>query len=97
MSNETIDYILDNFDFEKVKKVMDVLEWKYWDSPYSTVTIAELRQLARKLLTEVYNEPALDRTILGSGGFEAERRMYPGDTKKYLHLKFVVAEWYNEY
>jgi hypothetical protein len=30
-----------------------------------------------------------------SGGFHAERRMYPGDNTKYLSLRFVVTEWSN--
>ena len=89
---EEIEDILDHFDFEKVKKVMDVLEWTYYDSADSTVSIAELRKMARRLLIDVYNASNSDHWYSSSGGFEAERWMYPGETKKYLHLKFVVAE-----
>ena len=92
---EEIEDILDNFDFEKVKKVMDALEWTYYDSADSTVSIAELRKTARRLLIDVYNAFNSDHWYLSSGGFEAERRMYPGETKKYLFLKFVAAEWNN--
>lgn len=92
---EEIEDILDSFDFEKVKKAMDALEWKYHDSPDSYITIAELRKLARRLLKDVYNAAPSDHWCTVCGGFEAERWMCPGDTKKYLYLKFVAARWSN--
>jgi len=92
---EEIEDILDNFDFEQVKKTMDALEWKYHDSPDSYITIAELRKMARRLLKDVYNAAPSDHWFTACGGFEAERWMYPGDPKKYLYLKFVVSEWSN--
>lgn len=92
---DEIEDILDNFDFEKVKKVMDALEWVYHDSPDNTVSIAELRKMARGLLKEVYNSSNSDHRFTACGGFEVERWMYPGETTKYLYLKFVVSEWNN--
>lgn len=92
---EEIEDILDNFDFEKVKKVMDALDWNYWDSVDSHITIAELRKMARRLLKEAYSASPSDQWFSACGGFEVERRMYPGDTKNYFYLKFVVAEWDN--
>lgn len=89
---EEIEDILDNFDFEKVKKVMDALDWNYWDSVDSHITIAELRKTARRLLKKAYEAPASDQWFVSSGGFEVVRLMYPGDTKNYFYLKFVVAE-----
>lgn len=95
MSNEVIDDILDNFDFERVKKAMDALEWRYYDSPDSIVSIAELRKMARYLLNSANNQKPSEHWFTGCGGFEIERWMYPGDTKKYFFLKFVVSEWSN--
>ena len=95
--HDDIEEILDSFDFEKVKKVMDALEWKYYDSPDSHVTIPELRKNARELLKTVYSAKDSDHWCAGSGGFEVERWMYPGDTKKYLYLKFIVEEQTNAY
>lgn len=95
MSNTDIEDILDHFDFEKVKKVMDALEWKYWDSEEDTVSIYDLRKMARSLLKEVYNASNSEHRFTSCGGFEAERWMYPGETKKYLFLKFVVTEQNN--
>lgn len=93
--HEEIEDILDHFDFERVKKVMDALEWTYYDSADSTVSIPELRKMARRLLIDVYNASNSDHWYLSSGGFEVARWMYPGETKKYLFLKFVAAEWNN--
>lgn len=93
MSNELVDKILDEFDFEKVKKTMDALEWVYYDSPDETVSIGELRRMARKLLDDVYDKPPSPEYAIGCGGFEAFRYMSVGDPTKYLSLKFVVTEW----
>ena len=90
-----IEDLLDEVDFEKVKKVMDCLEWTYFDSPDSEVSIGELRRMARYLLEEVYEAEDDEYLSMGCGGFRAERWMYPGDTQKYLELKFVVTEWSN--
>lgn len=90
-----IEDLLDEFDFETVKKVMDCLEWTYFDSPDSEVSIGELRRRARYLLEEVYKAEDDEHLYAGCGGFRAERWMYPGDTQKYLELEFVVAEWSN--
>ena len=94
MSNELVDKILDEFDFEKVKKAMDALEWVYHDSPDKTVSVGELRRMARRLLDEVYDKPPSPEYTIGCGGFEAFRFMSVGDPTKYLSLKFVVTEWY---
>ena len=96
MGNDDIEDILDRFDFEQVKKAMDALEWKYWDSEDKTVTIYELRKKARYLLNSVDAQKPSEYEFVSSGGFEVERRIYPGDSKKYFYLKFVVTEWNNE-
>ena len=92
MRIEQVEDLLDEFDFGKVKKVMDFLEWKYFDSANNEVSIGELRRMARYLLENVYNYEDQANYMTASGGFYAERSMYPGDTKKYLSLKFVFAE-----
>lgn len=95
MRIEQIEDLLDEFDFDKVKKVMDCLGWTYFDSPDSEVSIGELRRRARCLLEIVYNADTAPENYAASGGFLAERRLYPGDAQKYLNLKFVVTEWSN--
>ena len=92
---EDIDYILDNFDFEKVKKVMDVLEWKYWDSEGDTVSIYELRKKARHVLKSLISHVEKEVYLIGSGGFEATVMHCEDFEKPVFELKFVVAEWNN--
>lgn len=90
-----IEDLLDEFDFDKVKKVMDHLEWNYYNSADKQVSIGELRRMARDLLERVYNTDACSDYFTACGGFEATRYMYPGDPEKYITLKFVVTEWSN--
>lgn len=91
-----IEDLLDEFDFDKVKKVMDFLDWKYFDiEDGEGMSVGRLRQMARYLLELVYNEEDQEHSFTASGGFHAERWMYPGDTQKYLELKFVITEWSN--
>jgi hypothetical protein len=95
MPIKQIEDLLDEFNFEKVKKVMDFLEWVYHDSPDKQVSIAELRKQARRLLKITYNAEPSPTYYTSSGGFAVSRYMYPGDTQKYISLQFVVTEWSN--
>jgi hypothetical protein len=49
--------------------------------------------MARYLLENAYNSEDKDHYTTACGGFYVDRYMYPGDMKKYLELKFIVAEW----
>ncbi len=95
MPIKQIEDLLDEFDFDKVKKVMDFLEWKYYNSPDKEVSIGELRRTARDLLERVYNASPSPEYFTACGGFEVTRYMYTGDAEKYMTLKFVVTEWSN--
>lgn len=95
MPIKQIEDLLDEFDFDKVRKVMDCLEWTYFDSPDKQVSIGELRRQARRLLEVAYNATPSPEYTTACGGFTVDRYMYPGDTQKYITLKFVVTEWSN--
>ena len=95
MRIEQIEDLLDEFDFGKVKEVMDCLEWVYYNSPDKQISIGELRRQARTLLENAYYATPSPEYTTACGGFTVDRYMYPGDSKKYLTLKFVVAEWSN--
>ena len=80
-----INYILENFNFEKVKQVMGCLKWTYYDSP-NIPSIYTLVKLAENLLSKASEKEDI---VVGSGGFEAE------NVKGKLSLKFVVESWDN--
>jgi hypothetical protein len=84
---DAIDEIMDNFDFEKVAKVMEVLGWKWVNSEtdLKIPDVSELRKQARRLLTTALKE----NTGVATGGFKVT---YLKD-EKFLHLEFVVSEW----
>ena len=95
MRIEQIEDLLDEFDFDKVKKVMDCLDWVYHNSPDRQVSVGEIRRMARRLLENAHNADPSPEYSTACGGFEVNRYMYPGDSQKYITLKFVVAEWSN--
>lgn len=65
---EQIDEIMDNFDFEKVHKMMMAVNWKWAnkESLYSVPTVSELRTCARRLLYRTTDEGIY---ACGTGGF----------------------------
>ena len=94
-----INGIMDEFDFDKVQKVMDYLNWK-WRGEY--VTVDMLRKEAERLLrgamdsrlNEFKNEHHHIGIINGTGGFEAKAWCNETKTKiEALELKFVLADW----
>ena len=94
---EDIDYILDNFDFERVKKAMDALKWKYYDSADDTVSISELRKMARHVLKSLISHVEKDCHLIGCGGFKATVMHYEDCDKPVFELKFVIEEVSNEH
>jgi hypothetical protein len=96
---DTIEDILDNFDFDKVKKTMDALHWLWYDT-IGVPEIADLRKHARSLLTQVgdkvtQNKEMQAEAITGSGGFRAAAYRYLDDDKIYFRLAFEVTTWDN--
>lgn len=82
---KSLDEIMDWFDFEKVAKTMEALNWKWVSAEEGVPTIGEIRTEARHLLTQVITE----RITVGTGGFKASyNRKY-----KHLTLEFIVSEW----
>ena len=93
----SIETILDEFDFYKVERAMQALHWK-WAGSCGVPSIGEMRQQARSLLYMVRDVDTPDESAeysAATGGFKATRRLYPGDSKKYLTLEFIVASWDN--
>lgn len=90
-----IEDILDEFDFQRVQDTMKALDWKYFNSADAYPSIGELRKMARSLLHSIWQRENSSEEWTSCGGFEVTRHMYPGDTKKYMSLKFGVTEWNN--
>ena len=95
--NDEVESILDEFDFGRVERIMAHLNWTWATTAGDVPTIGAMRRLARSLLTSVVEtlSPENPEFYVASGGFYAEGKLFPGNMKKYLSLKFVVAEWRN--
>lgn len=98
---ENIDEVLDQFNFDKINKVMNFLEWK-WVTEYGFMVpgVYELRKQARSLLENVTKKlgEGDEEFFIGTGGFNAHGRRYAGDPRKYLTLTFYIDEkrsWYD--
>ena len=86
---------LDEFDFERVQRVMTFLDWKYADSKEVPDT-QTLRKKARKYLIEAAKE-ALQKNCeftCSTGGFRYEAKLYP-DNFVWLRMSFTIEEWDN--
>ncbi len=101
---ELINEVLDNFDFEKVHKVMTFLDWKWIslsDATNEVPSIAKLVRTAQQYLEMAYDGLAKasyedNQYMVGSGGFEAQAKRYPAGLDKpdvLLTLSFNLAQW----
>jgi hypothetical protein len=89
---------LDEFDFDRVHKVMFFLDWKYSDSN-DVPPVQELRKNARKYLQEVLigaieRKNVGDEYITATGGFRYEAKLYPDDYV-WLRMAFEIESWDN--
>lgn len=79
------EYVLEEFDFQKVKRIMDYLEWQW---QFKTPTVSDIINNAYRLCFQAYSESIKDSQfcLVGTGGFEAS---YTPEIKS-LELKFIV-------
>jgi hypothetical protein len=92
--SEVIENLLNEFDFQKVMKVMELLDWK-WIGERPTLT--QLRNTAQSLLEDVLYEGRRNDYKpwdMGTGGFVVEYRVYHG--REHLGLAFNVT-WKTTY
>jgi len=95
---ELINEITKNFDFEKVHRAMQALDW-HWARSNGVPTLVELVLCAQELLCGVL-EMDVDMSI-GTGGFRATK-LGSKDEEKGLILEFVLtsttfyAKWLKE-
>lgn len=89
-----IDYIIDNFNFEKVALVMQTLDWGWSQESgqpgLGVPSISRLKKTARHLL-----RGSIDASVTGSGGFMA--RYSTEDGEELFSLSFVIEEHDSEF
>lgn len=90
--SELIDNIMDNFDFSRVARCMEVLEWEWCDVPEGVPEESDIRKLARKLLNNIKEAYTEDRYTVSTGGFVI-KAWYEGGKLDAIELSFCVAEW----
>jgi hypothetical protein len=95
------DEIMDNFDFSKVQKVMELIDWKWGIHPNNYVpNEAELRSSARSLIKnciKALSEFNTDRAFSACGGFVVEVFEIPDDfdldEDSAIALTFELESW----
>ena len=81
--------IMRDFNFEKVHKVMEMLDWKWVMTKYGVPTIEELKGEARRLLVRA----AVEETNVATGGFRAVyEKSGPSDPDPFISLEFILEE-----
>ena len=96
---QMIDGIMENFEWKRVQDVMDYLDWQ-WRGEY--VTVAMLKETAKRLLRGAINSrfgEFIDESdeigiANSTGGLEA--KAWCNEDKTHivrLELKFVLADW----
>lgn len=90
MKEDLIDSILDNFDFEKVRKVMNFLDWSWADNEVPSTY--KLMNSAKKRLEEAYtlSERENRNCSISSGGLKASTIWEKGQVV-FLELEFVLT------
>ncbi len=86
--NEMTDYIMDNFDFEKVQAAMSAVNWKWTNKNgkgYRLPSVSRLKETARMLLEGVEGGKTV---CYSTGGFTAHK-----DEDGVLYLEFILEEY----
>ena len=92
---QLINEIIKNFDFSKVAKVMEFLDWKWRDSE-EPPRIGELVLHSQKQLSEAFDKSCENKSNIetGCGGFTVFAE-YNKETEfcDFLGLSFVLTSW----
>ena len=89
--------VFDNFDFERVKKTMDALDWK-WDLSTSASppdekprvpTLDKIKEEAACLMWECATQ---DVSVVATGGFRVEKD-FSDPNDPWMRLSFEVTDW----
>ena len=85
--------VMENFDFYKVHKVMELLQWVWIscgeDGNSAVPTVGQMKAEAKRLLIEA----AYEKTNISCGGFKAVYETTGSDDKDpYIGLEFIVED-----
>lgn len=93
---KAIDEIIENFDWERVHKTMEALNWTWHDSEGETPTLGALFRCASGLLHDAYDGAKMTEKSysVATGGFIV-RAFVDDETKEIysLRLAFEVCNW----
>ena len=87
---EHVDAVMDWFDFEKVHRVMTMLDWK-WAEIGAVPEIPDLRKQVRGLMRSLWNS---DNQSIGTGGFVV--RLHREENWARFSVAFEVTDWLSE-
>ena len=91
---QLIDEIVENFNWDKVYKTMNVLGWIWVHSEGETPSTGRLITTATRLLRDAYDGAVKEQEtyLAGTGGFEAVCHVDEDGIYR-LELRFVVTSW----
>lgn len=92
---ETIDDIMDNFDFTRVRECMELLNWKWVDPDdggFRVPKTSRIKNTVRRLMQEAMDSSKANYSV-GTGGFQVNKTTEEG--KVFLSLSFVLTSWDN--
>ena len=87
--NGILDDIMEEFNFDEVKIIMDALDWT-WGNSDKVPSLEEIKDAAANLLWKCVTDDG--NNVIASGGFEVEKD-FSDVEDPYVTLKFVVTEW----
>ena len=88
-----VDEIMDDFDYEKVQKVMEYLNWKWYPIDGQIPSVTDLKKKSRELLYDVIEHSLKYRStcLISAGGFNVEAVWDDEEFKlDEVNLKFIL-------
>ena len=85
---KVLDYVFDNFDFEKVKDVMDLLQWTW--GAHGVPTIDEIKNQVAKMMYECAMAKE-DEYIIATGGFRVEKD-FSDHNNPWMRVAFEITD-----
>lgn len=88
--------VLDNFDFERVHKVMELLEWTWATKKkeHKIPSVKKMKKHASRLIDDALKglkKSGLEQYSISTGGFEA--CAFYGEEGLEIGLRFIVEEF----